>query len=62
MTDAQLRAECDRLRGVIQMYEAKAAAMSVLDHHHELRRRLERLEQRLEEGIGTNDHPQRPTF
>lgn len=47
MTKDQIRRECLRLQGVLDAYEAKAAASSVPDHHSGLRQRLAAMEQKL---------------
>jgi hypothetical protein len=47
MTKDQMREEHDRLQGVLDGYEARAAASSVPDHHHGLRQRIAGLAQKL---------------
>ena len=49
MTKDQLRDEHDRLQGVLDAYEARAAANSIPDHHDGLRQRIAGLAQRLAE-------------
>ena len=49
MDRAQMRGECDRMQGLLEAYEARAVANSVVDHHDGLRLRLASLEQRLAE-------------
>lgn len=45
-----MRKECDRLRLLLEEYEAQAAEASTPDHHVGLRARLAALERKLSEG------------
>ena len=47
MTKDQMRGECDRLKGVLEAYEARAIASSIPDGHDGLRQRLAGLERKL---------------
>lgn len=40
MTNDQIRDEHDRLQGVLEAHEARAAASSIRDHHDGLRQRI----------------------
>ncbi|MFL6759935.1 hypothetical protein [Sphingomonas sp.] len=40
MTKDQIRDEHDRLQGVLEAYEARAVASSIVDHHAGLRQRI----------------------
>lgn len=49
MTKDQMRGECDRLRGLLEGYEARATATSIPDRHEGLRLRFAVCERKLEE-------------
>jgi hypothetical protein len=49
VTKDQLQKECDRLQALLEMYEARAAAGSVAEHHNGLRQRLAGMLQKLAE-------------
>jgi hypothetical protein len=48
MTKDQIRGEHDRLQGLLEVYEARAEANSIADHHAGLRQRIAGLALKLE--------------
>ena len=49
MTRDQIRDEHDRLQGLLEAYEARAEASSVVDHHAGLRQRIAGLAMKLQD-------------
>jgi hypothetical protein len=49
MTKDQIRAEQERLQAVLDVYEARALANSIPDHHDGLRQRIAGLARKLAE-------------
>jgi len=49
MTRDQIRDEHDRLQGLLEAYEARAEANSVVDHHAGLRQRIAGLAMKLQD-------------
>jgi hypothetical protein len=47
MTRDQMQNEHDRLQGLLEAYEARAAANAIPDHHDGLRQRIAGLAQKL---------------
>lgn len=47
MTEEQMRGECERMRALLDAYDAAEAASPQDDRHKGLRKRLEAMEQRL---------------
>jgi hypothetical protein len=51
MTKDQMRDEHERLQGVLKVYEARAEANSIVDHHAGLRQRIAGLAMKLQANV-----------
>jgi hypothetical protein len=51
MTKDQIRGEHDRLQGLLEVYEARAEANSIADHHAGLRQRIAGLALKLDANV-----------